>query len=75
MVAGLADVIEGQPTFGCGGPQRSELFSAAFQLGTDPGRSMASVQGRRFGDYFGVADPSRIGVIARDENSPDAVSV
>jgi len=38
MVAGFVDVAERKENLGCGGPQPSELFSLAFQPGTDSAR-------------------------------------
>ena len=58
MVAGFVEIAERKEFFGCGGLQPSELFSAAIQLGTDPARSIASVQGHRLGIIPGVADNS-----------------
>jgi hypothetical protein len=51
MVAGFVEIAERKEFFGCGGLQPSELFSAAIQLGTDPARSIASVQGHRLGTF------------------------
>jgi hypothetical protein len=40
MVAGFVDVAERKENLGCGGPQPSELFSLAFQPGTDSARGV-----------------------------------
>jgi hypothetical protein len=54
--AGYREIDETKGSFGCVGLQPSESFGAAFYVGTDPARSIASVQGHRVEDCFRVAD-------------------